>query len=136
MDARKRFFAIGFKNHIELRVARKPPTEHKSEACRTMQVEVFPTYSQIDNCNCPTAYNPRDDMYHFAPPKYTEKKEKMIVVYHSGGRVFGTITRSNFMNVIREDRILAEKACIPTNGYMTELNLDQVNKLYKVMNKC
>jgi hypothetical protein len=135
MDARKRFFAIGFKNHIELRVAKKPPTEHKSEACKTMQVEILPKYPKDWNSGQGIVMDPFG-IYHFITPKFEAKKEKMIVVYHSGGRVFGTITRSNFMNVIREDRILAEKACIPTNGYMTELNLDQVNKLYKVMNKC
>lgn len=71
-----KFYAIGFKHHVELRVAIQPPKAYRSALLRNVSQQV---------------YNPGWANRGQQPYKLVDKKAKFNVVYHEGGRVIGVV---------------------------------------------
>jgi hypothetical protein len=126
MNTTKRYFAIGFKNHVELRVARKPPTEFKSEAVNEIRGEVYPKYFGYTSLANGTITRGDDGLFHYNPPKFQKKKTKIAVVYHQGGKVIGTLGRARFSTTT---------GLILPPGGMIEITVQHVVALDKFINK-
>ena len=87
-DMTKRFFAVGFKNWIEIRSSNKPPIKHKSASVR--EVPVGDPRSRY--------YNERTGKISFR--KYINKEYKISCVHYIGGKVIGTLKANSFIGIV------------------------------------
>jgi hypothetical protein len=123
--SKRRYFAVGFKNHVELRVSKKPPQEFRSSTCQEIQQEVIPRYVTYTE-RYSDKFEYRDGCYHHVPARFTTKKMNISMIFHKGGSVVGSVSRPVFYSQMRWHLAL---------GSLVELDKTQMDRLRKVMRK-